>query len=61
MEADRTENPRMDPLFLLCGYMLSFTGLLHMMFLSKGHAQKILGSTALDKVSCYVIYDMVPE
>lgn len=53
-----------SPLFLLCGYMLSFTGLVHSMFLSKGHAQKILGSTAsstLDKVGCYVLYDMVPE
>lgn len=49
----------MDHSILLCGSMLK-----HKLFLTKGYAQKTLGSTTssiLDKVGCCVIYDMVPE
>lgn len=61
MEADRKISEQIRCFFFVV--MLSFTGLVHMMFLSKGHAQKILGFTArspLDKVGGCVIYDMVP-
>lgn len=53
----------MDQLFGYCGYLLSFTGLVRTMFLSKGHAQKILEPTweHLSKVGCCIIYDTVPE